>query len=108
LGRTADFRKRSIRWDDDLKLMEHEDFFIRFPLDLRVTTTPDVTVTHLSTVNNNSDPVYRAIRYNESHKRRVREKYKLKGKYFKERWGVVYDWTALKFPSLDSADENRG
>jgi glycosyltransferase involved in cell wall biosynthesis len=104
LGRTADFRNRSIHWDDDLKLMEHEDFFIRFPLDLRVITTPDVTVTHLCSQKNNSDPVYSAIRYDKAHKRRMRDKYKLKRKFFQERWGVVYDWTTLKFPALDAAE----
>jgi hypothetical protein len=84
--------------------MEHEDFSIRFPLDLRVITTPDITVTHLCSQQNNSDPVYRAIRYNKAHKRRIRDKYRLKGKFFQERWGVVFDWTTLKFPSLDAAE----
>ena len=102
LGRTADFMVRKIQWDPDLKLMEHEDFFLRLPDACRVVTAPDVHVRHLCCYpESKAEPEYAKYRHDPTHRERVRAKYQLKSEFFLERHGVIYnDWRYWLFPKV--------
>lgn len=101
LGVTEDFHRHKIRWDDELKLMEHEDFFLRLSPEVRVTTTPDVWVEHRCCYEDKpSDPAYASFRYAKEHREKARAKYGLKSEFFLEKHGVLYDWTTWKFPEV--------
>lgn len=101
LGKTDDFHRYNIHWDDELKLMEHEDFFIRFPTSLRIATAPTVTVSHNCCYENSkAESEYARFRYAKEHRNRARTKHGLKSEFFLERHGVIYDWTTWSFPEV--------
>lgn len=100
LGKAADFRHHNIKWDDNLILMEHEDFFIRFPEQLRIVNTPDVYIKHYCSYQHNGrDPAYSKFRYDQIHRTRTKQKYNLSGDFFKSRY-VEHDWTDWRFPTI--------
>lgn len=100
LGKTDTFLTRNICWDPELKLMEHEDFFLRLPADVRVITVPDTYVDHHCCYQNSPDQTYARHRYDPSHRAKVRAKYNLASEFFLEHHDVVYDWTTWKFPQV--------
>ena len=98
LARTEDFLQYRIHWDESLKLMEHEDFFIRFPTKLRISMTPDVHVRHLPSYENGGyDPAYSQFRYRQEFKRLAEQKHP-----YIEKHNTIFDWTQWNFPRIRS------
>jgi len=92
LGNIEDFRSNNVHWDASLKVREHEDFFIRFPNELKITTTPDVYVRHYPCTNNSK---YLKFRYRPAFKKLAKKKNR-----FRDGGSTVFDWTSWKFPPI--------
>jgi glycosyltransferase involved in cell wall biosynthesis len=60
---------RNIGWDNDLKLVEHTDFFLRAKDKLRVTQTGEITINHWKNNNERHDYDKYRNRYNRYEKR---------------------------------------
>lgn len=105
LGCTDVFRRYGIRWREEFKLMEHEDFFFRLPLAIKVCETPDACVVHYPVLERDSNPDYMGFngvktdsnysqfRHHKIHRQKVSQAYRLKGEFFQYRYNVKYDWT---------------
>lgn len=99
LGVRATFAKFNIHWDPNLRMMEHEDFFLRFPAELRVASVTNVVIDHHLT-RKGKDPEYDQFRHNPADRERARAKYFLASEFFKERGGVVHEWKSWRFPQV--------
>ena len=112
LGDRQKFNKFNIKWNEKLKLMEHEDFFIRIPSNLKIIELPDIFVEHYPSLPTNNNPrkysgwnniicdqQYNSFRHNVVHKRLLKKLYGYKNDFFTCRENVVYDWRN-GFPTL--------
>lgn len=99
LGVRAAFAKWHIHWDPNLRMMEHEDFFLRFPAELRVASVTGVVINHHLT-RKGQDPEYDQFRHNPGDRERARAKYFLGSEFFRERGGVVHEWKSWRFPQV--------
>jgi hypothetical protein len=112
LGNTEKFKRHNLHWNEEFKLMEHEDFFIRIPSFLKVFETPDVHVVHYPILEYmdiipdyegfrgvKMDETYSGHRHAPSHRSKVAKHYGLKGEFFQTEWGHNIDWTN-GFPSF--------
>jgi len=112
LGNTTSFRKNDIKWNEEFKVMEHEDFFIRLPNFFKVVETPDVHVVHYPSVQYTSwrngnimgykvyNAEYAQYRHNPDHKKKVKEHYGLKGQFFRYDRDTYFDWQNYSFPMI--------
>jgi hypothetical protein len=113
LGDTAIFKSKDILWNDDLKLMEHEDFFLRVPLNVKIVECPNVHVAHYPVMEKQGmqpaylgfrgvimDEKYSMHRHAKEHKKKVCDLYNLKGEFFRENRGVWFDWVNQTFPLI--------
>lgn len=113
LGRTEDFLRYNLSWDDNLKNQEHEDFFIRLPRKLKVVETPDIYVTHYPIKENatfdnytgfpnmQEDPLYVQFRCDKIWRKLIKHKYNLSGSFFREYRNIYFDWTQYAFPKVN-------
>jgi hypothetical protein len=75
IGKTDDFHKNNLQWDERLKLGEHDDFFLRMPSNLKVFHLRESLIRRSH--NRESNPEYNKKRWDRMKvfRKIVREKY---------------------------------